>query len=87
MFSGRHVVERTDDGRFFIDREGNSFKYILQYLHDGKMPPATEAAEVYEEACYYQSLGSSGRIRKYQTFEEANRAEEDGDWEKTTITF
>ena len=56
MFSGRHVIESTDDGTgsFFIDRESSSFKYILQYLRDGKTPPIAEAVEVYEEACFYQ---------------------------------
>ena len=67
MFSGRHVIERTNDGRFFIDREGGSFKYILQYLRDGKMPPETESAEVYEEARFQEDLGeyeSTRRLRK-----------------------
>lgn len=69
MFSGRHVIDKTKDGRFFIDREGSSFKYILQYLRDGKTPPATEAHNVYEEACYYQItdlieiLGNCGSVR------------------------
>ena len=80
MFSGRHVIERTDDGRFFIDREGNSFKYILQYLRDGKMPPATEAAEVYEEACYYQI---SGLLEALGEFESTRRLRKQTELRKT----
>ena len=57
MFSGRHMIDRTNDGRFFIDRDGSSFKCILQYLRDGKSPPISGAVEVYEEACYYQIAG------------------------------
>ena len=60
MFSGRHVINKTEEGRFFIDRDGSSFKYILQYLRDGKTPPSSEA---YEEACYYQTLETYECIR------------------------
>ncbi|XP_065885242.1 uncharacterized protein [Dysidea avara] len=38
MFSGRHDLEtmKCNDGSFFIDRDGARFKYILDYLRDGK---------------------------------------------------
>jgi len=32
MFSGRHDVPETDDGAFFIDRDGSVFNHILNYL-------------------------------------------------------
>jgi len=38
MFSGRHDLETmkcSDDG-FFIDRDGARFRYVLDYLRDGK---------------------------------------------------
>ena len=35
MFSGRHNTERDKDGRYFIDRDGTHFRYILNYLRDG----------------------------------------------------
>ena len=35
MFSGRHNVLKDEDGRYFIDRDGTHFRYILNYLRDG----------------------------------------------------
>ena len=35
MFSGRHNVMKDEDGRYFIDRDGTHFRYILNYLRDG----------------------------------------------------
>ena len=35
MFSGRHNVTKDEDGRYFIDRDGTHFRYILNYLRDG----------------------------------------------------
>jgi len=35
MFSGRHNVTKDEEGRYFIDRDGTHFRYILNYLRDG----------------------------------------------------
>lgn len=35
MFSGRHNVNTDEEGRYFIDRDGTHFRYILNYLRDG----------------------------------------------------
>ena len=35
MFSGRHNANKGGDGRYFIDRDGTHFRYILNYLRDG----------------------------------------------------
>eukprot|EP01125_Pyxidicula_operculata_P012270 TRINITY_DN4028_c0_g1_i2.p1 TRINITY_DN4028_c0_g1~~TRINITY_DN4028_c0_g1_i2.p1 ORF type:complete len:309 (+),score=42.96 TRINITY_DN4028_c0_g1_i2:22-948(+) len=35
MFSGRHQLQPGSDGRFFLDRNPDLFKRILQYLRDG----------------------------------------------------
>jgi hypothetical protein len=32
LFSGRHFVEKDDSGRYFIDRDGDMFKYVLCFL-------------------------------------------------------
>lgn len=40
MFSGRHELKRRADGRVFIDRDGELFKYVLQYLRDGDLDVA-----------------------------------------------
>jgi hypothetical protein len=37
MFSGRHEVKRRADGRVFIDRDGERFRHILNYLRDGDL--------------------------------------------------
>ena len=34
MFSGRHDLPQQEDGSYFIDRDGEMFKYILMYLRD-----------------------------------------------------
>ena len=34
MFSGRHYLPQQEDGSYFIDRDGEVFKYILMYLRD-----------------------------------------------------
>eukprot|EP00029_Vermamoeba_vermiformis_P006718 TRINITY_DN2701_c0_g1_i1.p1 TRINITY_DN2701_c0_g1~~TRINITY_DN2701_c0_g1_i1.p1 ORF type:complete len:312 (-),score=40.68 TRINITY_DN2701_c0_g1_i1:18-953(-) len=38
MFSGRFVVETDKDGVYFIDRDGPSFRCILNFLRDGIVP-------------------------------------------------
>lgn len=57
MFSGRHNVVCDADGRYFIDRDGTHFRYILNYLRDGNTYLPTEnnqmVNELYEEVCFY----------------------------------
>lgn len=55
MFSGRHVVKEVD-GRYFIDRDGKLFRYILAYLRDSEewVPPREEELPVLmKEARYF----------------------------------
>ena len=35
MFSGRHELSTAVDGSFFLDRDGELFEHVLQYLRDG----------------------------------------------------
>eukprot|EP01117_Protostelium_nocturnum_P017608 TRINITY_DN7198_c0_g1_i1.p1 TRINITY_DN7198_c0_g1~~TRINITY_DN7198_c0_g1_i1.p1 ORF type:complete len:191 (+),score=45.46 TRINITY_DN7198_c0_g1_i1:497-1069(+) len=37
MFGGNFDVQKRHDGRVFIDRDGEVFKFILQYLRDGEL--------------------------------------------------
>jgi hypothetical protein len=53
MFGGRHKVETDRDGRFFIDCNGSTFAYILDFLRFGIIPKEDKAAEVYELASYF----------------------------------
>ena len=56
MFSGRHELDTDSEGRYFIDRDGTYFKYILNYLRDRKqLPSADIALEVRPE---YNNLNS-----------------------------
>ena len=34
MFSGRHDLPQQEDGSYFIDRDGELFKYIIKYLRN-----------------------------------------------------
>eukprot|EP00667_Euglena_gracilis_P032482 EG_transcript_50024 len=38
MFSGRFHVERDETGRYFIDRDGQLFGHILNFLRTGALP-------------------------------------------------
>ena len=40
MFSGRHALVQQEDGSYFIDRDGESFRYILMYLRDDRLARA-----------------------------------------------
>ena len=44
MFSGRHELDMDSEGRYFIDRDGTYFKYILNYLRDRKQLPSADLA-------------------------------------------
>ena len=37
MFSGRHALVQQEDGSYFIDRDGETFSYILSYLRDSNI--------------------------------------------------
>eukprot|EP00794_Sanderia_malayensis_P010270 gene10270-11325_t len=34
MFSGRYSLNKSEDGEYFIDRDGDCFKYVLNYLRN-----------------------------------------------------
>ena len=53
-FSGRHVIKTEADGSVFIDRDGEHFKIILNYLRDGKIPDGIrDRPALAAEAAYY----------------------------------
>ncbi|XP_048498351.1 FH protein interacting protein FIP2 isoform X2 [Beta vulgaris subsp. vulgaris] len=60
MFSGRHTVcQDPDKGYIFVDRDGEHFRHILNWLRDGVIPTLKDSdyAELLREAEYYQLLG------------------------------
>ena len=77
MFSGKFDKQRSDDGSFFIDRDGTHFRFILNYLRDGKLilpEGATFHKELEAEATFYQIQGildELKRIKASMPFEES----------------
>ena len=60
MFSGRFDMKPSKDGSFFIDRDGTYFRFILNYLRDGRLSlpdGATFLEEIAAEAEFYQMQG------------------------------
>lgn len=56
LVNGRHEnVLRDDSGAIFIDRDGELFRYILDYLRTGKwrIPANVNKRDVFDEARYY----------------------------------
>lgn len=56
MFSGRHPLLKDGSGRYFIDRDGAMFNYILNFLRDGEVDLPREhhaLSRIRREARYY----------------------------------
>ena len=57
MFSGRFDTKPSEDGSYFIDRDGTHFRYILNYLRTGQLivpQDRTVCREILAEAEFYQ---------------------------------
>lgn len=59
MFSGGADADsqKDDDGSYFIDRDGATFRHVLNYLRDGTLPRTTSEemkTEMKMEASFYQ---------------------------------
>ena len=66
MFSGRFDTKPSEDGLFFIDRDGIHFRFILNFLRTGKLTlpeGATFTKELEEEAEFYQIQGLIDALR------------------------
>ena len=66
MFSGRFDMKPSEDGSFFIDRDGTHFRFILNFLRTGKLTlpeGATFIKELEEEAEFYQIQGLMEALR------------------------
>lgn len=74
MFSGRHQLQYEADGTIFIDRDGQHFRYILNYLRDGclkgdNLPRNRQILrELRNEAIYFQLHGLLLEIEKLTWF-------------------
>ena len=66
MFSGKFEMQPSEDGSFFIDRDGTHFRFILNFLRTGKLTlpeGATFTKELEEEAEFYQIQGLIEALR------------------------
>ncbi len=73
LFSGRQRILRDSRGRFFIDRDGVLFRYILDYLRNNRLTlPENfdEKERLLAEAEYFQVKGLS-RSLKHQIVKRA----------------
>ena len=60
MFSGRFDTKPSEDGSYFIDRDGTHFRYILNYLRTGQLIVPEDKIvreELLAEAEFYQVEG------------------------------
>jgi len=60
MFSGKFEMMPSEDGTFFIDRDGTHLRFILNYLRNGELilpEGATCHKELEAEAKFYQIQG------------------------------
>ena len=76
MFSGKFEMKPSEDGAFFIDRDGTHFRFVLNYLRTGKLTlpkGATFLDELAEEAAFYQIQGILDELvsKAPQNFEES----------------
>jgi len=70
MFSGKWAVPCDKEGRYFIDRDGKMFRYILNYLRSpDKMGLPSDSGDLEQlkcEADYYQLKALEELIEKEQ---------------------
>ena len=67
MFSGRFDTKPSEDGSYFIDRDGTHFRYILNYLRTGQVVVPEDKVlrkELLTEAQFYQIEGIINEINE-----------------------
>ena len=74
MFSGKFEMRPSEDGAFFIDRDGTHFQVILNYLRIGKLTlpaNAVNLGELEAEANFYQIQGLMDELKSKVSFQES----------------
>ena len=76
MFSGKFEMKPSEDGAFFIDRDGTHFRFILNYLRNGELilpEGATFLKELEAEAKFYliQGIVDELKPKTIRHFEES----------------
>ncbi|XP_066279234.1 BTB/POZ domain-containing protein KCTD7-like [Branchiostoma lanceolatum] len=71
MFSGRHIVVKDKDDRYFIERDGSNFGHILNFLRNSsRLPPPDKVKDVYHEALYYGIKPLADILRRHRSIHE-----------------
>ncbi len=73
----RRVVRRLADGTLFIDRDGELFAYILDYMRNGKLllpDNFHEMARLREEVLFYQLNGLMEQLAPYYNLRYPSKA-------------
>lgn len=65
MFSGHFKTVTDKHGRYFIDSDGNTFQFILNYLRFGVLPPPDSVESVYRDALYFGIQELIGKLERY----------------------
>ena len=66
MFSEKFDMKPAEDDAFFIDRDGTHFRFILNYLRNGKLTlpeGVTALNELQEEAEFYRIKGMLDELK------------------------
>ena len=72
-----HVASKMADGSIFVDRDGELFVYILDYLRSGKLilpDNFKETARLREEVVFYQLEGLSQLLTPYYNLKYPTKA-------------
>ena len=93
MFSGRFDTKPSEDGSYFIDRDGTHFRYILNYLRTGKLVVPEDKVvrtELLTEAEFYQVEGIINELKARPFNDSVILSSEQRqtliDWLKDTLT-
>lgn len=68
MFRGTYDSKRDSNGAYFIDRDGEYFRYILNYLRNGTLDKITDEEKAYgilREAQFFQIEGLITEAEKF----------------------
>ncbi|XP_053373278.1 BTB/POZ domain-containing protein KCTD7-like [Mercenaria mercenaria] len=76
MFSGRHVISKDKEGRYFIDCNGHLFEYVLNYLRFGSLPPKEVILDVHDLAVYFNIQSLVESLEKFHTLQHRKRIAE-----------
>ena len=76
MVSGQFATKPSEDGSYFIDRDGTHFRYILNYLRTGELIAPEEKVvrrELLAEAKFYQVEGIINELTRscFEPFEDS----------------